>query len=243
MPVIEADPRKLPDPQSLSGPLADRVYEALRNAILTLDFPPGAVIRKSAVCDQLGVSRTPVSDAILKLEAEGLVEVVPQSATRVSRMSMREIREDAFLREAIEVAAAEYAAEHLSDALLGRLTRSVRLQKLQLEDGDYEEFHKFDQEFHRLILDCCGVSRIHDTVRFVSNHVDRARFLLLPEPGRVSDAVAEHIAILEAIRSGDPAAARRAMKRHLRQLLERLAPLEKERPELFVQAPAAKPKR
>lgn len=232
--AIDVDATKLPELKTFSGLLSERVYEALRSAILTLEFPPGAVIRKGAICEQLGVSRTPVSDAVLKLETEGLVEVVPQSATRVSRISMKEIRESAFLREALEVAAIEYATEHKTDELVGRLSRSVHLQKLQLEDGDYEEFHKTDQEFHRTILDFCKVSRMPDAIRFVSNPVERARYLLLPEPGRVSETLAEHARILEAVRKGDPAAARTAMQDHLRQLLKRLAPLEKERPELFI---------
>lgn len=211
-----------------------RQYAALKQAILSLEFPPGAILRKGAICEHLGISRTPVSDAILKLEGEGLVEVVPQSATRVSRMSMKEIREDAFLREALEVAAVVCAAKHRSDELVSRLSRGVRMQRLQVEDADYEEFQKSDQKFHRLILDCCNVSRLHDTIRFVSNHVDRARVLLLPEPGRVSDTVAEHDQIFEAIRKKEPQAAQLAMQAHLRQLVKRIEPLEELRPELFV---------
>ena len=233
MPSPNVDAAKLPDLREFGGLLSDRVYEALRNAILSLDFAPGAVLRKGAICDELGVSRTPVSDAILKLESEGLVEVIPQSATRVSRMSMKEVREDAFLREALEVAAVGFAASHRTDELLARLSRNLRMQVLQVEDGDFEEFYKTDQDFHRLILDCCNISRLHDTVRFVSNHMDRARLLLLPEPGRTSDSVKEHRRIVGAIRDADPAGAQAAMQNHLRQLIKRLEPLEKERPELF----------
>ncbi|MGI9389415.1 MAG: GntR family transcriptional regulator [Boseongicola sp.] len=228
-----ADAKKLPDLRAFSGLLSDRVYEALRAAILSLDFEPGAVLRKGEICEQLGVSRTPVSDAILKLEAEGLVEVIPQSATRVSKMSMKEIREDAFMREALEVSAVEYAAEHRSDELIARLTRNLRMQVSQVEDGDFEDFFKTDQEFHRLILDCCKIERLHETVRFVSNHIDRARLLMVPMPGRTADSVKEHHDVVDAIRKADPEGARAAMQNHLRQLIKRLEPLELERPELF----------
>lgn len=95
----KADATKLPDLRDFSGLLSDRVYEVLRGAILSIDFEPGAVLRKGVICEALGVSRTPVSDAIIKLESEGLVDVIPQSATRVSKMSMKEIREDAFMRD------------------------------------------------------------------------------------------------------------------------------------------------
>ncbi|QMU57420.1 MAG: FCD domain-containing protein [Boseongicola sp.] len=228
-----ADASKLKDMRAFSGLLSDRVYEVLKSAILSMDFEPGAVLRKGAICDQLGVSRTPVSDAIAKLESEGLVEVIPQSATRVSKMSMTEIREDAFLREALEVSAVEYAAENRSEELLARLARNLRMQVSQVENNDFEEFFKTDQEFHRLILDCCNVLRLHTTIRFVSNHMDRARLLLLPAPGRTSDSVKEHHAIFDAIEAKNPDTARTAMQNHLRQLIKRLEPLEKERPEIF----------
>jgi len=233
MATVDVDVSKLPDLSEMSGLLSDRVYEAVRAAILSLDFTPGAVIRKGALCEELGVSRQPVSDAILKLAGEGLVEVVPQSATRVSKLSMREVREDAFLREALEVAAVKRAAEVRSDEQLSRLARNLRLQHLQVEDGDYDEFYRTDQAFHRLIIDCCEVRRLNDTIRLVSNHVDRARLLMLPEPGRTVETLDEHAAILEAIRVSDPEAAGSAMQTHLRQLTKRLEPLEKSRPEMF----------
>ncbi len=233
MSTLPADAEKLQDLRAFSGLLSDRVYEALRSAILSLDFAPGAVLRKGPICEALGVSRSPVSEAISKLETEGLVDVFPQSATRVSKLSMKDIREDAFLREALEVSAVEYAAEHRTDELQARLRRNLQMQVSQVEDGDLEEFFVTDQEFHRLILNCCKIERLHDTIRFVSNHVDRARLLLLDVPGRTSDSVTEHQEIAEAIQRGDPARARAAMKTHLRELIKRLEPLEQERPDLF----------
>ncbi|MDN3721652.1 GntR family transcriptional regulator [Roseibium salinum] len=75
----------LPDIGRLSGSLAQRVYEALRIAILAMDLPPGTPLRKQVICEQLGVSRSPVTEAITKLAGEGLVEVIPQSGSRVTK--------------------------------------------------------------------------------------------------------------------------------------------------------------
>lgn len=233
MSTLTADAKKLKSLNSLSGHLSDRVYEALKAAILSLDFEPGAVLRKGPICEALGVSRTPVADAILKLEADRLVEVIPQSATRVSKMSMKEIHEDAFLREALEVSAVEYAAAHCADDLVATLEQSLTLQEAQLKEGDFAAFFKTDQAFHNHILDCCKIDRLHDTISFVSNHMDRARLMLLPAPGRSADTVEEHRQIAQAIKASDPDAARSAMQTHLRQLIKRLEPLEKERPDLF----------
>lgn len=231
--MLEADESKLPALANLNGSLADRVYQALKDAILKLEFPPGAIIRKLAVCEQFGVSRSPVSDALTKLATEGLVEVVPQSGTRVAPLSMAAVREDAFLREALEVAAARHAAEHRSDETLARLARNIEMQKLLIADVDAEDFVKADTTFHEVIMETTGVRRLVPTTRALSPHVDRARRLLVPEPGRLTDTLAEHIKILDAIRDRDAAAAQDAMQAHLRQLLQRLEPLESVRPDLF----------
>ena len=97
----DIDASLLPEITTTEGSLAQRVHHSLKTAILALDFPPGANLRKAPVCERLGVSRAPVADAIARLASEGLVDVVPQSGTRVSYFSMDEIREGAFLREAL----------------------------------------------------------------------------------------------------------------------------------------------
>lgn len=231
--MTDADVAKLPVLSELTGSLTERVYLALKTAILELDFPPGAVIRKSDICTRLGLSRSPVSDALAKLSAEGLVDIVPQSGTRVSRLSMEAIREEAFLREALEVAAARHAALHRSDEAMARLARNVEMQKMLIADGDKEDFFITDNAFHETIMATTKVARLPSAVRSLSLHVDRARLLLMPEPGSAANTVNEHIEILEAIRAKDGAAAQEAMRRHVRQLIQRLEPLEAARPDLF----------
>lgn len=229
----EVDVSQLPNLDDLSGPLANRVYTAVKSAILGLDFPPGAVIRKTDICNHLGLSRSPVSDALAKLSSEGLVDIVPQSGTRVSRLSMDAIREDSFLREALEVASTRHAARYRSEETLARLSRNIEMQKLLIEDVDKEDFIRTDFEFHNTIMATTRIKRLPATVRSVSQHVDRARLLRIPEPGRLSETVNEHIEIVAAIRSQDVNAAEEAMRRHVRQLLKRLEPLEAARPDLF----------
>lgn len=231
--MYEVDVTKLPDVNGLTGSLADRVHSAVRLAILNLDFPPGSVLRKAAICEHFGVSRSPVSDALAKLSSEGLVDIVPQSGTRVARLSMAAIQEDAFLREALEIAAAEHAAAHRSDEILARLTRNIEMQKLLISAADKDDFIKTDIDFHEVIMSTTGVTRLPSTTRSLSQNVDRARLLLLPEPGRLAETVDEHIEVLDAIRDQDPSAAREAMRRHVRGLIKRLAPLEAARPDLF----------
>lgn len=216
-----------------SGSLANKVYESLKESIITFELTPGVILRKKIICEQFAVSRAPVAEAIARLAVEGLVEVIPQSATRVSRLSMDEIREGAFLREALELAAVEKVARERTDKQLAQLTRNLRLQTLLVDDGDLLGFHQVDEEMHGLIMAFTGFSRVANVAATAWLQVNRARQLLLPTPGRALDSIQEHMLIVEAIKAQDPVAARLAMQQHLGNLINRLEPLEAEQPHLF----------
>jgi DNA-binding GntR family transcriptional regulator len=181
----------------------------------------------------LGVSRSPVSEAVARLSTESLVDVVPQAGTFVARLSMDEVREGAFLREALELAAVEGVAAGATEEQVVQLRRSLRLQELLVADGDRAGFYAADAEFHELILSFTGHRRLPGLSRTAWVHVDRARRLLLPEPGRMGETLDEHRAVLRSIEARDEAAARLALRHHLRQLVARLEDLAGERPELF----------
>ncbi len=232
-PAFEVETLGLTSITDLSGALSQRVYLILQEAILTLGLPPGALLRKSSICKELGVSRQPVSEAIARLAADGLVDVIPQSGTRVTPFSVDELHEAAFLREALErAAAAKVAVEHTPDQL-ARLTRNVRLQQLLLEDGDHTGFYNADEEFHALLMEFTGFPGLAATVGTISLKLKRLRILLLPETGRSKCALEEHQAILAAVRARDADAAQAAMSFHLSQLPNRFAPLATQYPQYF----------
>jgi DNA-binding GntR family transcriptional regulator len=216
-----------------SGSLANRSYLALREAILNLGYRPGEALRKGEICEELGVSRSPVAEAISRLAAEGLVDVVPQAGTYVARFSMDEIREGAFLREAIELAAVEAIAPNLTEDQLILLRRNLRVQEALVADGDFPGFYALDGEMHELLLSFTGFKKLSHVADTAWVHVNRARQLILPLPGRVAETLDEHKAILAALEARDPEAARKAMRTHLGQLITFLEPLERKHPELF----------
>lgn len=226
-------PHRAFDINSLEGPLGQRVYTVLRGRILDMTLEPGAILRKNTLCDQLGVSRSPIAEALGRLSSEGLVDIIPQSATRVSRFSMAELMEESFLREAVEVAAVALVAKNPTDDQILRLSRNLRLQSLLVEDRDFQGFFEADLGFHEMILSFTGFPKVNVVAEEMSLQLHRARKLMLPEPGRPTEAVAEHEAILQAIKEKDAPTARSAMSRHLRQLIKRIEPLEREHPEYF----------
>ncbi|MCK0166782.1 GntR family transcriptional regulator [Jannaschia sp. S6380] len=227
------DPTALRRLDHYDGTLARRTYLALREAIVALRIAPGSALRKEEICRQLGVSRSPVSEAVTRLAAEGLIDIVPQAGSFVARLSMREIREGAFLREAIEVAAIEHLVPIIKEDQLRTLRRNLSMQAVILDDGDIAGFYELDGRMHALLLDFTGFRRIARIAESAWVHVDRARQLILPMGDRVRRTLDEHRAILTALEARDAPAAREAMRSHLRQLMTVLAPLEMERPDLF----------
>jgi len=213
--------------------LAQRVYGSLRAAILSLDLAPGDILRKPEICAVLGVSRSPVSEAVARLAAEHLVKVVPQAGTYVARLSLTEIREGAFLREALELAAVERVAGAVTEEQAVQLRRNLRWQVALIEDNDFAGFYQTDAAMHELILSFTGFRRVAELADAAWVHVNRARQLILPQPGRIEATLAEHRAIVEAIAAGDAEAARAATRLHLGKLVGILEPLAQNRPDLF----------
>ena len=218
---------------NFQGSLTDRTFLAIREAIMELNFLPGEIIRKHDICNTLGVSRSPVSEALAKLRNEGLVEVVPQSGTFVSRFSLQDIKEGAFLREAIELACIEILASNISEQQLIDLNRNLKLQKVLAESDDYQGFYQLDAKMHGMIMDFTGYKNLAKVTKTGWVQVDRARQLLLPVDGRLKKAFQEHKAVIEALEQNDVALAREKMRTHLNQLILLLTPLEKKHPHLF----------
>ena len=216
-----------------AGSLGSKVYQTLRQAILSLSYRPGEILRKPEICAELGVSRSPVSDAVARLATEGLVDVIPQAGTYVARFSMDEIREGAFVREAIELQAIERVAETITDEQLVALRRNITVQAALLADGDFPGFYQLDGEMHDLIRSFTGYRKLSVLAETAWVHVERARRLVLPVDGRVAATLDEHRGILAALEARDPQAARAAMRGHLRKLLTYLEPLERSHPDLF----------
>jgi DNA-binding GntR family transcriptional regulator len=218
------------------GTLAQRTYVSLREAIISLHYSPGEHLRKSEICKSLGISRSPVSEAITRLTQERLVDVVPQAGTYVARFSMDEIQEGAFVREAIELAAIERLAKQITDAQLVKIRRNLRVQEALIVDQDFGGFYMLDRELHEILLAFTGFKKLAVIADAAWVNVDRARQLLLPIPGRVAETLHEHQQILQTLEARDPMAARQAMQTHLGRLILFLIPLEKDHPEFFMSA-------
>lgn len=212
---------------------ADQIHGALKREITRGELVPGTAIDKAELCRRFGVSRLPVTTAIHRLAFEGLVLIEPQRGSFVSRIRFDDVLQWMTARRAIEAEVAGEAARRLPARAREELERNLRYQEAAVAAGDFDGFLRLDVAFHHLLTDGLGLDRIAETLDSLRVHLDRVRRLLLPEVGRMAATLAEHRSISEAIASGRPSAADRAMRRHLAVVVERLAAFERERPDFF----------
>src|SRR4030088_3012299 len=197
-------------------------FERLRKLITSLELPPGSPLSRNALAEQFGVSSTPIRDALMRLEEEGLVEVFPQYATVVSRIDIGLAQQAHILRRALELEIVkELALEHVSQ-LIVELNITIALQQKFAKAGDFEKFMAADNDFHRQLYAATGNQALWDLVRSRSGHIDRLRRLHLPSPGKAQDIVRHHRLIAKSISAGEPDDAQRHLRAHLSGTLSEL---------------------
>jgi len=212
------------------GGTVQRVQEVICDAIVRLDLPPGTAIDKAALCARLGVSRFPVSEALGRLAAAGLVEVLPQRGTRVARIDLAECRQAMFIRRALEIEAVRAVAPRADANLLAALDRNLREQDAALNADDSSRFHQLDLEMHELLLAFLGYERVKHAVEAARASLDRAR-LFMCTPARQVSTSDEHAAIVAALKKRDPDAAAAAMERHLDAVMAELLDVAERNPD------------
>lgn len=194
---------------------APQVYERLRALIVSLDAPPGASLSPASIARRLGLSLTPVREALLRLEEEGLVDIIPQSSTRVSRIGLQSAREAHFLRVAVELEVVRKVASTSDGTEKDALKAAIARQGEALERGDMTGFIAADHEFHRLLHEIAGVAGLWGATRTRSGQLDRLRRLDLPTPGKTRSVIDEHKRILRAVLAGRPDEAQQHLRAHL----------------------------
>src|SRR5947199_10052565 len=139
---------------------APQVFDRLRSMIISLALPPGSALSRAALAGQFGVSSTPIRDALMRLDEEGLVEVFPQYATVVSRIDVRRAQQAHFLRQAVELEIVRGLAIQHDEALVAELNAMIARQQQFAKAGDFEKFMAADNEFHAQLYDAAAQQRL-----------------------------------------------------------------------------------
>ena len=208
-----------------------QVYRILREQIIQAELLPGERLSESDVAKTLAVSRQPVREAFIKLSEEGLVQVLPQRGTFVTKISVASVMDVRFVREAIEADVVRVVAETHQVETIAELRRQIAEQR-KVPQQDRAGFLRLDELFHRTLAAAAGKAYAWDVIESVKAQMDRVRFLSVDDMhvGRLID---QHEKIVDGIAAGDKAAAEEATRLHLREILSSLPEIARSRSDLF----------
>ena len=216
---------------------APQVFAKLREAIVSLELKPGALLARVELAQAFGLSQTPIRDALIQLRDEGLVDIFPQHTTSVSRIDIAAARQAHFLRRSLELEIVHVLASRSDPDLVRRLQAHIDLQQSYLDRKDrYQDFIAADFAFHRDMHEAAGVAALWELEQRHSGHVDRLRRLHLPEAGKAERIVRDHQRILDAIAAQDEALARQALREHLSGTLNQIDEICRRYPDYVVGA-------
>ncbi len=196
-------------------PLRELVFESLREAIINGKLAPGERLMEIQMAEEMGVSRTPVREAIRKLELEGLVVMIPRKGAYVAGLSLKDIADVFEIRGALEGLAAELASERITDTELEELERYLVKISEDSETGNVDKVVETDTDFHSLIYKASRNQWLSQIIGNLREQIQRFRTTSLSYPGRMKVAVEEHRKIVEAISIRDGELARKLAQEHI----------------------------
>lgn len=205
-----------------SASLEEKVYLSLEEQIISQKLRPGEAVTEMKLSRELGVSRTPVREALQRLDREGLIKLIPNKGAVVLGISEKDLIDIYKIRMRLEGLAARIAAEKTDAEFCRELCDNVDLTGFYMEKGDIEKVKNLDSEFHDIIYRSCESRMLGKTLSELHRYIASYRKLSLAVDGRIEKSLAEHREIYDAIAKGDAAAADELMSKHVERALENL---------------------
>ena len=196
-------------------PLRDVVFNTLRNAILTGELSPGERLMEIKLADKLGVSRTPIREAIRKLELEGLVVNTPRKGAEVANISAEDLRDVLEVRRSLEVPAISLACDKMTDETLELLYENIDAFKHSIDAKATSDIASVDVTFHDIIYKATGNNRLIQILNNISEQMYRYRFEYIKNKESWNRLVEEHMNIYEAIKNRDKDLAIKSILLHI----------------------------
>lgn len=196
-------------------PLREVVCETLRNAIVSGILKPGERLMEIQLAEELGVSRTPVREAIRKLELEGFVIMIPRRGTYVADLSIKDINEVYEVRTSLDVLAAGLAAERITEEELEQMERLLVQIGEYIDNGDMDKIVEADSLFHDILYRASRNDRLVGIINNLREQLTRFRSMSMSYPGRLKNTLEEHSRLVEAIAQRDPELAQQRAVEHM----------------------------
>jgi DNA-binding GntR family transcriptional regulator len=226
------EPISLSERRSGGSSTRARVYASLRDAIVRTELVPGRQLSENELAASLGVSRTPVREALVRLRDDRLVEIVPQLGTFVSPISTRAVNDAQFIREALECAAVRVAATRATAEDVEDLEQNLLAQERAAAGEDFDGFYVLDDAFHQALCDLSGRA-VWAISQRAKGHLNRIRRLSLPMPSYLAEMIAEHREIVGRLAENDADGAEMALRHHLQMVLREVPRIREQHPDFF----------
>lgn len=207
------------DKYSLRG----RVFKKIREDILSGKYQQNEELKETSIGTELGVSRTPVREALRQLELEGLVTIVPNKGAYVNGISEKDIHDIYIIRSYLEGLCAKWACEHISKEQIDDLEEIVYLSEFHARKEHHEQILALDNKFHQLIYEASNSKILHHVLTDFHHYVERVRKITLASEARAINSNNEHTAILEAIKRRDGEKAEELAHEHIMNTIKNIS--------------------
>lgn len=206
------------DKYTLSG----RVFNQIREDILSGKYKSGEELRESTIGHELGVSRTPVREALRQLELEGLVKIIPNKGAQVISLSIKDIKDIYAIRSHLEGLCAKWACENITPEQIEELEEIVYLSEFRASKHHYEQMLELDNKFHEVIYEASQSKMLRHLLKDFHHYVQRVRKITLSSTDRAENCNLEHKAILEALKEHNPDKAEELAHKHILYTVENM---------------------
>ncbi len=211
--------QEVTDKYSLRG----RVFNRIREDILSGKYAQNEELKENTIGNELGVSRTPVREALRQLELEGLVNIIPNKGAYVTGITEKDIQDIYVIRSYLEGLCARWACEHISEEQLQELEEVVYLSEFHIKKQHHEQVLELDNKFHELIYEASNSKILRHVLSDFHHYVQRIRKITLSKPERAEKSNEEHSAILEALRQRDGVRAETLAHEHIIRTIDNIS--------------------
>ena len=196
--------------------LSARVYRSIRSDILSGRYKNGDELKEKSIGDELGVSRTPVREALRQLDLEGLVNIVPNKGAYVEAVTAQDIRDIYEIRALLEGLCARWAAQNISDELMAEMEENIYLTEFHEKKNNSKQVLMLDNRFHEIMYEASGSKELKRILKDYHEYVGRVRSVTLGNSTRAKNSTMEHKQICQAIKEHDADKAEKYANSHIK---------------------------
>ena len=195
--------------------LRGKVFHTIREEILSGQYKQHEELKENTIAQELGVSRTPVREALRQLELEGLVEMIPNKGAYVTGISAKDVEDIYMVRSLLEGLCAKWATEHITEEQMEELDETLCLSEFHAQKEHFDQMFELDNRFHEILYEASGSNILQHVLSDFHHYVQRVRKISLGSKKRALESNKEHEMIVDAMKAGDAEKAEALANQHI----------------------------